>query len=193
MSVYSSDSASCSPTTSGSAGAGFGLFDLDLFGDAGGQHGADDLVEIVEDGDVGGHLEVGDPEHVAHVERLDVQREVLGHVGRQGAHEDLAGDDVEQAAVEPDADRRALEGHRDVRLDGLGEVDLLKVDVRHEVLDLVDLVLLDDGDVRLGVALDHDVEHGVQAGAGGERVAQGVLFDGDAQGRRCPNRTGRPG
>ncbi len=37
--------------------------------------------------------------------------------------------------------------------------------------------------MRLLVAVDHDVEHGVQAGAGTHRVAQGVLFDGDAHGR----------
>ena len=82
-----------------------------------------------------------------------------------------------------DADRRALEGHGHVRLDELGELDLLKVDMRHDVLDLVELVFLDDRHMRLLVAFDHDVEHGVQAGAGAHRGAQGMLVDGDAHGR----------
>ncbi len=68
--------------------------------------------------------------HVADLEPLDVEDEVFGHVGRQGAHGDLAGDDVEHAAAHLDADRGAHDGHGHVRLDRLGELDLLEVDVR---------------------------------------------------------------
>ena len=120
--------------------------------------------------------------HVAHVESLDLQRDVLGDVGRKGAHRHLAGDHVEQAAVQAHADRGALEGHGDVRLDPLGELDLLEVDVGHVVLDLVELDLFDDRHVRRLVALDHDVEHGVHAGGRAHGGTQGVLVDGDADG-----------
>ena len=84
--------------------------------------------------------------------------------------------------------------HGHVRLDGLGEVDLLEVDVGHEVLDPVELELLDDRDVGLGLAFDHDVEHGVHAGAGADGASRSACcFDGDAHVPACPSRTGRPG
>ena len=183
MSVYSSDSASRLPTTSGSAGAASSLSSTADFGHARREDGAEDLVGVVEDGDVVGRLQVGDAGHVAHVERLDVQREVLGDVGRQGAHRDLAGDDVEQAAVQADADGRALEGHGDVRLDGLGELDLLEVDVGHDVLDLVELELLDDRHVRRLWPSIMTSSTACMPASGADRVAQGVLVDGDAHRR----------
>src|SRR5690606_40179761 len=66
----------------------------------------------------------------------------------QGAHDHLAQRLVEHAAV-AHADRLADQRDRHGRLDLLGEVDLLEVDVQHVAADGVELPVLDRKSTRL--------------------------------------------
>ena len=107
---------------------------------------------------------------------------MLGDVGDDALDGDLADRLVEHAA-DLDALGLALEAHGDHGLDGLVQADLLQVEVDDGVLDLVELEILDDGLVAALLALEGDVEHGVQCRRSVARaVAQHVRLDGDEHG-----------
>src|SRR6185436_14045315 len=107
----------------------------------------------------------------------DVDR--LGDRGRQRLDVHLAGDVLEDAALD-DAGGLLLadEVHRHGRLDGDLEVDAQQVDVHEVAAHRVALGLLQHGG-RGRAAVDGELEH---RAAGGERVAQRALVDGEGDG-----------
>src|SRR5206468_4470839 len=74
----------------------------------------------------------------------DVDHDLLGDVRRQTLDPQLAGDDVEHAALHLDADGHALDLDVDVDLERLVEGDLVEVRVEQPALDGLDLELLED-------------------------------------------------
>ena len=73
-----------------------------------------------------------------------------------------------------------LEG--DGRVDRLVEADFVQVDVRDMTAELVHLVVLEDRRVRAALAVDLDVEDGVQPTCAGQRTTQFALLDADRMG-----------
>ena len=120
--------------------------------------------------------EVADAQRVADHEGGDVQREPVGDLHRERLDVHLAGRLLEHAAFDG-ALRLADELHHDLGLDRTVEPDLVEVDVEEAVPGRVELVVLEDGVMRLLRALDDDVEDRVQAVVAGQDAPKLSLSD----------------
>ena len=162
-------------------GLGLGLDDR---GGDGGDHG---LVRVVEERDA---LELGqvlEPERLAHLEPADVGLDRLGHLHRQRLDVDRRRRLVEDAALlDPRRVLGAVQMDVDGRLDRDVEPHFLQVDVADVAADRIPLVLLQDRRMRGALALEHDVEHGVQPRGAGEGGAELALADRERLRGRAP-------
>ena len=95
----------------------------------------------------------------------DVDVDVLGNVGRQALHLDLAGHEIQQAALLLDARRLALDDDRHRHDDGLVHRELVEVGVQQLVRDGVELVV-PDHHARFRAAIELEVDQRVGAGLG---------------------------
>ena len=114
---------------------------------------------------------------VADLQLGDVELEVRRHFHRQRLDVDLARHLRQDAAfLHPGRLAGEVIGHGGV--DRLVEPDFLQVDVGDVAADLSCWYSLSTEEWRLA-AVDHDVEHGIQATAGRQRAAQVALGDRD--------------
>ena len=90
---------------------------------------------------------------LADVERADVERELVRDLGRQALDLDLAGDEVEHAALVLDAVGHADDLDLDPHRHPLDQVDALEVDVQDAAVDGIDLQLADHGVVIVGAGM----------------------------------------
>ena len=121
----------------------------------------DRLVRVVEKRDVVDRRDVGEAQHVAHLHVGDVELDVLRHVRRQRLDMKLARDEREHPA-RLHAGRLTDELHDDGGMDRLVEPNLTQVDVRDGAADRILLVLGEDRRMHGLLALDDDVEDGVE-------------------------------
>jgi hypothetical protein len=119
-------------------------------------------------------------DHVADVERRDVDRELDRDVARLGAHGQAAQHDADLAAVDR---ARGLAGElqRHLGADFLVRVDREQVDVGDVVAQRIDLHVLDQRvqRARRGAAFDREADHRVALADRVERAAQLLDVDGD--------------
>ena len=161
---------------------GLGL-DLDDRGGDGGDHG---LVRVVEEHDALERRQIFEPERVAHLEPADVGLDRLRDLHRQRLDVERRRGLVEDAAL---LDSGRVLGPVQVDVDGRLDRDVephfLQVDVADVAANRIALVLLQDRRMLGGLALEHDVEHGVQAGRAGQRSAEIALADDERLRRRA--------
>ena len=141
-------------------------------------------MRVVQERDALERGQVLEPERVAHLHRADVRLDRLGNFHRQRLDVERGGRLGEHAALFH-AGRVLGPVQVDLhgRLDRDVEPHFLQVDVPHVPPDRIALVLLQDRGVHLGLALQDDVEHGMQSGRAGQRRAELTLADGE--GLRC--------
>ena len=101
----------------------------------------------------------------------------FGDVPRRGADLDRVDRRIDETALVDHCLGLALEAHRDGDRDLLVEVDLQEVDVRHIAAHRMALELLDDR--RVDLAVDGEVEDGVDTGRAGQGVAELAADDRD--------------
>ena len=114
---------------------------------------------------------------IADVEAADVEVDRGRNLERESLDVELR-DALREHATLGCADSLAHHVERHRRVDRLVEPHLLKVDVRDRPAHAVELVLLEHRGMRVA-GLDDDVEHGVRAGAAGQRRPQVPLGDRD--------------
>src|SRR6185436_6942921 len=124
-------------------------------------HVYDHHVGVGQDLHAFGNLEVGDAQVLAELQVGHVDGDPLRDVGGQTLDLQLAGDEVEDAALGLDPDRRAVDLDGDVELQRLVEGDLVEVGMEQPSLDRLDLALLEDD--LAAAAPDVEVEQGVLA------------------------------
>jgi hypothetical protein len=174
----SSPSSPSSPSSSSSS-SGSGSISTGLDLDGGRRQGGDDrLVRVVEERDALDRRHVRQAERVADLEPAHVGLDVLGHLHRERLDADLVRDLAEHAArLRPG--RLPDQRHGDRGMDRTVEPDLVEVDVRDLPSHGILLVVLEDGGMDRLLALEHDVEHRMEARRAGQRPAQHALVDRD--------------
>ena len=135
-------------------------------------------MRIVDEADALDPRQVLEPQRVADLHPADVGLDRLGHLQRQRLDGDRRCGLREDAAfLDPGRVLGAVQVYGDGRLNRDVEPHLLQIDVADVAANRVALVLLEDRRVRGRLPLEHDVEHGVQAGRAGERAPELALVD----------------
>ena len=138
------------------------------------------MAQVVQEGDAFDLRQVLEPQRVADLHPAHIGVDRLRHLHRQRLHVEHTGGRREDTAL---AHAGSVLGADQVNgdrcLDRLVEADLLQVDVLHMTANRIALVLLEDGRVRVRLALQHHVEHGVQARRAGQGGAEQAAFDGE--------------
>ena len=135
-------------------------------------------MQVVEERDALELRQVLEAKCVAHLHAADVGLDALRDLHRQRLDvQRRAGLREHAALLDAGCVLGAVEVDVDGRLDRDVEADLQQVDVADVAADRIALVLLQDRRVRRGLTVEHDVEHGVQAGRAGQRGAEIALVD----------------